>query len=64
MNQITNNNFICGLRKYFRYDELVQVHGKLDPLVNIDLLSESPGGNNCIPNGDKYEQRDMLPDGV
>lgn len=38
-----------------RYNELVQVHGKLDPLVNIDLTPESKVSVIIIC-GDKYEQ--------
>lgn len=39
----------------FRYYELVQIHGKLDPLVNIDLTPESKVQVKIIC-GDKCEQ--------
>jgi tubulin-specific chaperone cofactor E-like protein len=31
---------ILDLRFFFRYAELIAVHGKLDPLVNVDLRPE------------------------
>lgn len=41
--------------KCYRYNELVQIHGKLDPLVNIDLTPESKVQVKIIC-GDKCEQ--------
>jgi len=43
------------MSKCFRYNELVQIHGKLDPLVNIDLTPESKVQVKIIC-GDKCEQ--------
>lgn len=43
---------------YFRYNELVQVHGKLDPLVNIDLTPESKVPVTIVC-GEKCEQHTL-----